>query len=75
MLFEKKFKTYLFIVYKYTVAVFRHTRRGHQISLQMVVNHLSLLGFELRTSERAVSALPKILSSNPSNHVVAHIYP
>ena len=26
-----------FIVYKYTVAVFRHTRRGHQISLQMVV--------------------------------------
>ena len=23
----------------YTVAVFRHTRRGHQISLQMVVSH------------------------------------
>jgi len=23
---------YLFIIYKYTVAVFRHTRRGHQIS-------------------------------------------
>jgi hypothetical protein len=24
-------------IYKYTVAVFRHTRRGHQILLQMVV--------------------------------------
>jgi hypothetical protein len=30
---------YLFCVYEYTVAVFRHTRRGHQISLQMVVSH------------------------------------
>jgi hypothetical protein len=29
----------LFIICKYTVAVFRHPRRGHQISLQMVVNH------------------------------------
>jgi hypothetical protein len=29
----------LFItISKYTVAVFRHTRRGHQISLQMVVS-------------------------------------
>jgi len=32
-------KIYLFIIHKYTVAVFRHTRRGHQISLQMVVSH------------------------------------
>jgi hypothetical protein len=34
-------KIYLFtyLLYKYTVAVFRHTRRGHQISLQMVVSH------------------------------------
>jgi hypothetical protein len=24
---------YLFIIYKYTVAVFRHTRRGHYISI------------------------------------------
>jgi hypothetical protein len=29
----------LFIICKFTVAVFRHTRRGHQISLQMVVSH------------------------------------
>jgi hypothetical protein len=27
------FKIYLFIICKYTVAVFRHTRRGHQISV------------------------------------------
>jgi hypothetical protein len=29
----------LFIICKYTVAVFRHPRIGHQISLQMVVSH------------------------------------
>ena len=28
-----------FVICKYTVAVFRHTRWGHQISLQMVVSH------------------------------------
>jgi hypothetical protein len=27
-------KNYLFYVYEYTVAVFRHTRKGHQIILQ-----------------------------------------
>jgi hypothetical protein len=32
-------KIYLFIICKYTVAVFRHPRRGHQISLQMAVSH------------------------------------
>jgi len=34
----------LFIIYKYTVAVFRYTRRGHQISLQMVVSHHVVAG-------------------------------
>jgi hypothetical protein len=38
------FKIYLFIIYKYTVAVFRHTRRGRQISLQMVVSHHVVAG-------------------------------
>jgi hypothetical protein len=34
-----------FIYYfKYTVAVFRHTRRGHQISLWMVVSHHVVVG-------------------------------
>jgi hypothetical protein len=31
-------KIYLFIICKYTVAAFRHSRRGHQIPLQMVVS-------------------------------------
>jgi hypothetical protein len=34
----------LFIICKYTVAVFRHTRRGHQISLRMVVSHHVVAG-------------------------------
>jgi hypothetical protein len=38
------FKIYLFIICKYTVAVFRHSRRGRQISLQMVVNHHVVAG-------------------------------
>ena len=33
------FKIYLFYVCEYTVTVFRHTRRGHQIPLQMAVSH------------------------------------
>jgi hypothetical protein len=32
-------KDLFIIISKYTVAVFRHSRRGHQISLQMVVSH------------------------------------
>jgi hypothetical protein len=35
---------YLFITCKYTVAVFRHTRRGSQILLQMVVSHHVVAG-------------------------------
>jgi hypothetical protein len=43
---------YLFDVCEYTVTVFRHTRRGHQIQmLQMVVSHHVVAGNELRTSE------------------------
>jgi hypothetical protein len=38
------FNIYLFIICKYTVAVFRHSRRGNQISLQMVVNHHVVAG-------------------------------
>jgi hypothetical protein len=39
-----KKKIYLFIICKYTVAVFRHPRRGHQISLWMVVSHHVVAG-------------------------------
>jgi uncharacterized membrane protein YwaF len=34
----------LFIICKYIVAVFRDTKRGHQISLQMVVSHHVVAG-------------------------------
>jgi hypothetical protein len=34
----------LFYVYVYTVTVFRHTRRGHQVTLQMVVSHHVVAG-------------------------------
>ena len=37
-------KIYLFYLYEYTVAVFRHTRKGCQISLQMVVSHHVVAG-------------------------------
>jgi hypothetical protein len=35
---------YLFHVCEYTVTVFRHTRRGQQIPLQMVVSHHVVAG-------------------------------
>jgi hypothetical protein len=34
----------LFIICKYTVAVFRDSRRGHQIPLQMIVSHHVVAG-------------------------------
>jgi hypothetical protein len=38
------FNIYLLIICKYTVAVFRHTRRGHWTPLQMVVSHHVVAG-------------------------------
>jgi hypothetical protein len=35
---------FLFIICKYTVAVCRHSRRGHQISLWMAVSHHMVAG-------------------------------
>ena len=37
-------KIYLFTICKYTAAVFRHSRRGRQILLQMVVSHHVVAG-------------------------------
>ena len=34
----------LFVAYEYTILVFRHTRRGHQIPLQIVVSHHVVAG-------------------------------
>ena len=44
LIFSTFLKIYLFYVCEYTVAVFRHTRRGHQISLQMTVSHHVVAG-------------------------------
>jgi hypothetical protein len=41
---KKDLFIYLFNVYEYTIALFRHTRRGHQIPLQMVVSHHVVAG-------------------------------
>jgi hypothetical protein len=41
---KKKRFIYLLYVYEYTAAVFRHSRRGHQIPLQMVVSHHVVAG-------------------------------
>jgi hypothetical protein len=41
---EAGVKKAFIIIHKYTVAVFRHTRRGRQISLQMVVSHHVVAG-------------------------------
>jgi hypothetical protein len=37
-------KRFIYYMNKYVVAVFRHTRKGHQISLQMVVRHHVVAG-------------------------------
>jgi hypothetical protein len=45
MLFFFFFKdVFIFIIYKYAVAVFRHSRRGSQISLRVVVSHHVVAG-------------------------------
>jgi hypothetical protein len=41
---KKKKKICLFYLYVYIVTLFRHTRRGHQIPLQMVVSHHVVAG-------------------------------
>jgi hypothetical protein len=61
-----RLKDLFIIIYKYTVAVFRHTRRGRQISLQMIVSHH--VGFEHRTFIRAVSALTHWAISPAQEH-------
>ena len=45
------------IIYKYTVVVFRHTRKECQIWLRVVVSRHVVAGFELRTFGRAIGDL------------------
>ena len=56
-LFLSFFKIYLFIISKYTVAVFRHSGRGSQISFRMVMSHHVVAGIwtpDLRESSRVL---------------------
>jgi hypothetical protein len=65
-------KIYLFIIiHKYTVADFRHTRRGHQISLRELWATMWLLGSELRISRRAVSAFT-FQKSSQCSYLLSH---
>jgi hypothetical protein len=66
--FFKDLFIYLFIICKYTVAVFRRTRRGHQISLRVVVSHHVVAGIwtsDLQKSSRVL--LPTEPSHQPEN--------
>jgi hypothetical protein len=65
-LFDFFLKIYLFIICKYSVAVFRHSRRGRQILLRMVVSHHVVAGIwtpDLRESSRVL--LPTEPSHQP----------
>jgi hypothetical protein len=62
------FYIYLFIICKYTVVVFRHTRRGRQISLRMVVSHHVVAGIstqDLRKSSQC--SYPLSHRASPKN--------
>ena len=55
----------LFIICKYTVAIFRHTRRGCQISLRVVVSHHVVAGIwtqDLRKSSQCSYPLSHLAS-------------
>jgi hypothetical protein len=65
------FKIYFINICKYTVAVFRHSRRGSQILLQMVVSHHVVAGIwtlDLRKSSRVL--LPTEPSHQPPYYFI-----
>ena len=60
------------IISKYTVAVFRRTRKGHQISLQVVVSHHEVAGIwtqDLRKSSQCSYPLSHLASPAHSHSV------
>jgi hypothetical protein len=55
-------------MYEYTVAVFRRSRRGHRIPLQMIVNHHVDAGIwtqDLRKSSVLLTSEPSL---QPEDH-------
>jgi hypothetical protein len=61
----------LFYLYEYTVALFRHTRRGHQIPLQVVVSHHVVAG-NLNSGFLEEQSL--LLTAEPSLQVIYFIF-
>jgi hypothetical protein len=64
------FKIYLFIICKYIVAVFRHTRRGSQISLRMVMSHHVVAGIWTRDLQKSSRVL---LPTEPSHQLTSPV--
>jgi hypothetical protein len=60
-------KDLFIIINKYTVAVFRHTKRGHQISLQVVVSHHMVAGIWTQDHQKSSQC------SYPLSHLVSPI--
>ena len=63
-----------FIIQKYTVAVFRHARKGHQISLWVVMSHHVVAGIwtqELQKSNQSSYPLSHLSSPNVILIIVA----
>ena len=59
-------KIYLFYVYENTIALFRHTRTGHQIPLQMVVNHHVVAGNWTHNLRKSIQcSYPQSHNSSP----------
>jgi hypothetical protein len=56
-------KDLFIIVCKYTVAVFRHTKRGRQVSLRMIVSHHVVAGIWTQDLRKKQSVL---LTAEPS---------
>jgi hypothetical protein len=54
------FKDLFIIICKYTVAVFRHTKRGHQISLQMVASHHVVARIWTQELQQSVLLTPEL---------------
>jgi hypothetical protein len=71
-------KDLFIIIHKYTVAVFRHTRRGRQISLWVVVTHLVISGIwtqDLRKSSQCSYPLSHLASPTFSFCWPSHLHP
>jgi hypothetical protein len=64
----------LFYICEYSVTIFRHTRRGHQIPLQCLWATMWLLGIELRTSGRTAIS-PTALPAPPQSFLIRDIWP